>query len=61
MTDAFTVVVSEETGAISCTKNGELFRDIDEDRLSELLLKNLTQTMKTPDVNPLNWRGRKNG
>ena len=61
VTDALTIIVSEETGAISCTKNGELFRDINEDRLSELLLKNLSQSIKTPDVNLLNWRGRKNG
>src|SRR5699024_7390809 len=28
VTDALTIIVSEETGAISYTKNGELFRDI---------------------------------
>lgn len=61
VTDALTIVVSEETGAISCAKNGELLRDIDEDRLSNILLKNLSQSLKTPEVNPLNWRGRKNG
>ena len=61
VTDALTIVVSEETGAISCTKNGELVRDIDEERLSEILTKNLTQSLKAPDANPLNWRGRKNG
>lgn len=37
VTDALTVVVSEETGSISCTKNGELHRDIDEERLQQML------------------------
>lgn len=60
VTDALTIIVSEETGAISYTKNGELFRDVTEEQLVAVLTSNLTQTLKT-DVNPLNWRGRKNG
>lgn len=62
VTDALTIVVSEETGTISCAKNGELIRDIDEERLAEILQKNLTtNALKTPDTNRLNWRGRRNG
>ncbi|MBO1004042.1 diadenylate cyclase CdaA [Pseudogracilibacillus auburnensis] len=61
VTDALTIVVSEETGAISCSKNGELFRDLDEEKLHDILMRNLTQTIKGPDVNPLNWRAKKNG
>lgn len=61
VTDALTIVVSEETGAISCSKNGELFRDLDEKQLHDMLLKNLMQSIKGPDVNPLNWRAKKNG
>lgn len=36
--DAVVVVVSEETGAISVSKNGELIRDISNGRLREILL-----------------------
>lgn len=62
VTDALTIVVSEETGMISCTKNGELARDVDEDRLAEILRNSLTsQTTRTPDTSRLNWRGRRNG
>ena len=32
-TDSFTVVVSEETGTVSTTKNGEIIRGISGDRL----------------------------
>jgi len=61
VTDALTIVVSEETGSISCTKNGELFRDIDEETVRNLLTQNLTQTTKAPEGNRLTWRGKKNG
>ncbi|EUJ32037.1 hypothetical protein MFLO_07617 [Listeria floridensis FSL S10-1187] len=37
VTDSVTIVVSEETGGISVTKSGELFRDISEERLREIL------------------------
>lgn len=58
VTDALTIIVSEETGAISCTKNGELFRDVTEEQLFNILLQNLTQLSK---ADPLIRRGRKNG
>lgn len=62
VTDALTIVVSEETGAISCTKNGELLRDIDEKTLGEILTNNLKQSMKGNETtNLLSWRGKKNG
>ncbi len=60
VTDALTIVVSEETGAISYTKNGELFRDITEEQLEAVLKSSLMQKIKS-DTNPLIWRGRKNG
>ena len=60
VTDALTIVVSEETGAISCTKNGELLRDIDDKTLTEILTKNLKQSMKGNETtNLLSWRGRR--
>lgn len=61
VTDALTIVVSEETGTISYTKNGELFRNITEEQLVQVLTNNLKQSANRTDVNPLNWRGRKNG
>lgn len=61
VTDALTIIVSEETGAISCTQYGELYRDIDEDRLRSILERNLTQTLKSPESKAFNWRAKKNG
>lgn len=59
VTDALTIVVSEETGSISYTKNGELIRDVKEEELREALKKNLIQSARS-DASPL-WRGRRNG
>lgn len=61
VTDAITVIVSEETGHISCTKNGELIRDLDEDTLRSYLKENLVATMKSPESKLWNWRGKNNG
>lgn len=61
VTDALTIVVSEETGAMSYTKNGEIYRDLDEEKLSEILKENIMQLVKTPETNLMNWRGKRNG
>lgn len=61
VTDALTVVVSEETGNISCTKNGEIRRELNQDDLREYLLDNLSITIKAPTTKTWNWRGKKNG
>ena len=42
VTDALSVVVSEETGFISIAENGVLFRDIDAQRLRERLMQTFT-------------------
>ncbi|MCM3742043.1 diadenylate cyclase CdaA [Oceanobacillus luteolus] len=42
VTDALTIVVSEETGAISCTVNGKLHRDLEEEALTEMLREHLS-------------------
>src|SRR5690606_33383160 len=62
VTDALTIVVSEETGAISCTKNGELHRDIDEERLQKMLSAHLSQ-IELEGNHRKYWkrRGSKNG
>ncbi len=42
--DAVTVVISEETGQISVTMNGEFIRDLDYERLRALLRKSVLST-----------------
>lgn len=63
VTDSITVVVSEETGNISLTKNGELHRDLKIDGLRELLTSELIDTDRTKQASSArwNWRGRING
>lgn len=62
VTDSITVVVSEETGSISLTKNGELYRDLDAESFKEALSKELvTSKMKSASSVRWNWRGKKNG
>jgi len=61
VTDAITIIVSEETGHISCTKNGELRRDIKEEDLRQYLQENLAINLKSSNTKSWSWRGRKNG
>ncbi|WP_066321577.1 diadenylate cyclase CdaA [Bacillus sp. FJAT-29814] len=63
VTDSVTVIVSEETGNISLTKNGELHRDLKVDGLKELLVSELIDTDKTKQASSArwNWRGKTNG
>ncbi|MEW9503310.1 diadenylate cyclase CdaA [Jeotgalibacillus marinus] len=62
VTDSITIVVSEETGAISVTKNGELQRNLELEEFSKLIRRewfvgeNETVTTSTG----WNWRGKKN-
>lgn len=61
VSDALTIVVSEETGTISYTRNGELHRDIGQDKLAEVLRIDLTSNVaKAPIGRAWNWRGKKN-
>ncbi|WP_018924377.1 diadenylate cyclase CdaA [Salsuginibacillus kocurii] len=61
VTDCLTIVVSEETGGISVTKNGDLHRDLDEERLRKMLENQLLTEEKTSTTSLWNWGGRKNG
>lgn len=61
VTDALTVVVSEETGGISVTKNGEMFRDISEEQLTEMLQHELNRPEDEASSLRWNWRGKHNG
>ncbi len=45
---------------MSVTKNGEIKRNVDEKKLAEILKENLVQLVKTPEMNLINWRGKKN-
>lgn len=63
VTDAITVVVSEETGAISITANGDLHRNLQVDEF-EALLKMLwfgPENESTTTSMWNNWRVKKNG
>lgn len=61
VTDALTIIVSEETGTISCTKNGELYRSLDDKKLRQLLTTSLSKSVKTSETSFFNVGGKKNG
>jgi diadenylate cyclase len=61
VTDSVTVIVSEETGGISVTKNGELYRELTIDTLREMLEKELVTTSKATSSTRWQWRLKKNG
>ncbi len=60
VTDSLTLVVSEETGQISLAKNGEIHRDLDEDKLKELLTAELLR-QSNATASRWQWRGKDNG
>lgn len=63
VTDSITIVVSEETGNVSVTRNGELYRDLSGETLRELLIAELISPsrIKQAASTRWNWRGKKNG
>jgi diadenylate cyclase len=63
VTDSLTIIVSEETGNISLTKNGELHRGLSLDVFKELLENELITKNKLKQTSPArwNWRGKRNG
>ncbi|WP_010631747.1 diadenylate cyclase CdaA [Sporolactobacillus vineae] len=61
VTDALTVVVSEETGGITVTKNGELFRDVSVEHLTGMLQHELKEPESAASSLRWNWRGKRNG
>jgi diadenylate cyclase len=63
VTDSITVVVSEETGNISLTKNGELHRNLTLEGFKELISHDLmiSNKDKTASSARWNWRGKNNG
>ncbi|MEL4026700.1 diadenylate cyclase CdaA [Lysinibacillus endophyticus] len=62
VTDAVTIVVSEETGAVSLTKNGNLHRNLTIDEFEAQLRKMWFGPEQDSEIAPKwNWRGKKNG
>ncbi|QED45996.1 diadenylate cyclase CdaA [Cytobacillus dafuensis] len=63
VTDSITVIVSEETGNISLTKNGELHRDLKLNAFKEMLSKELVSQNKVKSTSSArwNWRAKRNG
>jgi len=61
VTDAITIVVSEETGNISFTNNGELRRSIELEVLGKYLKQHLSQSMRMPEAKPRKRGGKRNG
>ncbi|PHA02670.1 TIGR00159 family protein [Bacillus pseudomycoides] len=61
VTDSLTIVVSEETGQISLTKNGELHRDLKSEQLKEMLMKELSGNIKESSSSLWNWRRKRHG
>ncbi|WP_445490859.1 diadenylate cyclase CdaA [Niallia sp. 03133] len=61
VTDSITLVVSEETGAISITKNGELHRDLKLEAFKEMLASALIiPSTKQASSVKWSWKGKKN-
>lgn len=62
VTDCLTIVISEETGSVSLTKSGELYRNLDQETFRKMLLEELAMDKsKITSSGILNWRGKKNG
>jgi len=62
VTDAITIVVSEETGAVSLSRNGNLYRNLSIDEFEEQLRKMWFGPDQDSEVaSKWTWRGKKNG
>jgi diadenylate cyclase len=59
VTDCLTLIVSEETGGISISKSGTLYRNLSEEQLREMLEQNLLRA--TSSEHRWQWGVRKNG
>ena len=59
VTDAFTIIVSEETGNVSVTQGGQLIRNIGGDELRALLVKVQNKNVESKDYFKI-WSGKRN-
>lgn len=58
VTDSITVVVSEETGGISLTKNGNLHRNLNKEDFQEILMNELVGTNPNKQASSTRWNWR---
>ncbi|MGM9986159.1 MAG: diadenylate cyclase CdaA [Bacillaceae bacterium] len=62
VTDALTIIISEETGQISISRSGELYRQLESEELRKMLVAALIDEDKTQTSSSFwNWRIGKNG
>ncbi|WP_416148269.1 diadenylate cyclase CdaA [Salipaludibacillus sp. HK11] len=61
VTDSITIAVSEETGAVSIAKNGEIHRNLDEEALRKILELELLKQGSNGSTSRWTWGGKKNG
>ncbi len=60
VTDSLTIIVSEETGAISVTRNGDLYRNLTEEEFEDILEHQLLSGIeKSETSNRWTWKGRR--
>ncbi|MBM7588156.1 diadenylate cyclase [Bacillus pakistanensis] len=59
VTDSITIVVSEETGNISFTNNGELHRNLSLEHFKDLLTKELISDKEGTSSTKWSWRGKR--
>lgn len=59
VSDAFTIIVSEETGKVSVTQGGQLLRNIDGDQLRSLLIKVQDKNIEQKHHFKV-WKGKQN-
>lgn len=56
VSDAYVIVVSEETGAVSVAHDGRLYRNVSEDKIRKMLLIDRKHTPRRISL----WKGKKN-
>ena len=60
VTDSLTIIVSEETGAISVTRNGDLYRNLTEEEFQDILEHQLLSGIEKGETsNRWTWKGRR--
>lgn len=57
VTDSVTLVISEETGAMSVAMSGNLYRNLDEEALRDLLVKELVIEERDPTISIFSKKG----
>lgn len=58
VTDSLTIIVSEETGSVSVARNGELFRELSQEKFEQLLTKELVTDNKGKSSSTSLFKGR---